>query len=305
MIKTDILIIGGGAAAMTAALYASRAGNKVTIVEKNAFGGQIADSPKVENFPTIQSISGLELSDRMFEQIKAAGVRIEMDEILALEKDGSLFKATGDFDSYEASSVILATGVHHRHLNIPGEEKYLGKGISYCAVCDGPFYASQRTMVIGDGNSAIQYALMLAKISTRVDVVTLFDHFFGDEILVKSLMDQPNVFISHNLNSVEFYGADHLKGVTFEETTTKTRRNIETDGCFVAIGQVPDNDRFSSLVDLEKGFIIVDEKMASKTPGLFAAGDCRKKNIRQLTTACADGAIAALSANAYLLAHKS
>ncbi len=305
MIKTDILIIGGGAAAMTAALYASRAGNKVTIVEKNAFGGQIADSPKVENFPTIQSISGLELSDRLFEQIKAAGVQIEMDEILSLEKDGLLFKAGGDFDSYESKSVILATGVHHRHLNIPGEEKYLGKGVSYCAVCDGPFYAGQKTMVIGDGNSAIQYALMLAKISSRVDVVTLFDRFFGDEILVKSLMDQSNVFVSHNLNSVEFYGDDHLKGVVFEDTATKAKRSIETDGCFVAIGQMPDNGRFSSLVDLEKGFIVVDEKMASKTPGLFAAGDCRKKNIRQLTTACADGAIAALSASAYLMAHKS
>lgn len=285
---------------MTAALYASRAGYQVTLVEKNAFGGQIADSPKVENFPTIPSISGLELSDRMFNQISELGTNIEMDEILGLEKKDGIFIAKGQYDSYFAKSVILATGVKHRKLGIEGENKYLGKGVSYCAVCDGAFYKDQRTMVIGDANSALQYALMLAKTSTHVDVVTLFDHFFGDKVLVDALKAQANVTIYHNLNSLEFYGDERLKGVLFEDTVTKEQKRIETDGCFVAIGQVPDNERFEDLVDLEKGFIVTNDSMETKTPGLFAAGDCRVKKVRQLTTACNDGAIASLSAGNYL-----
>lgn len=285
---------------MTAALYASRAGYQVTLVEKNAFGGQIADSPKVENFPTIPSISGLELSDRMFNQISELGTNIEMDEILGLEKKDGIFIAKGQYDSYFAKSVILATGVKHRKLGIEGENKYLGKGVSYCAVCDGAFYKDQRTMVIGDANSALQYALMLAKTSTHVDVVTLFDHFFGDKVLVDALKAQANVTIYHNLNSLEFYGDERLKGVLFEDTVTKEQKRIETDGCFVAIGQVPDNERFKDLVDLEKGFIVTNDSMETKTPGLFAAGDCRVKKVRQLTTACNDGAIASLSAGNYL-----
>lgn len=297
---SDILIIGGGAAAMTAALYASRAGYQVTLVEKNAFGGQIADSPKVENFPTIPSISGLELSNRMFEQISDLGTNIEMDEILSLQKKDGIFIIQGQFDSYFAKSVILATGVKHRALGIKGEKEFLGKGVSYCAVCDGAFYTGEKTMVIGDGNSALQYALMLAKTSSRVDVVTLFDRFFGDKVLVEALQAQKNVFVSHNLNSLEFYGEERLKGVLFEDTISKEQKRIETNGCFIAIGQVPDNERFQNLIDLEKGFIVTNDAMETKTPGLFAAGDCRVKKVRQLTTACNDGAIASLAAGTYL-----
>lgn len=297
---SDILIIGGGAAAMTAALYACRAGYQVTLVEKNAFGGQIADSPKVENFPTIPSISGMDLSNRMFEQITNLGTNIEMDEILSLSKKDGMFIAMGQYDSYFARSVILATGVKHRQLGIKGEKEFLGKGVSYCAVCDGSFYTDQKTMVIGDANSALQYALMLAKTSSHVDVVTLFDHFFGDKVLVDALKVQKNVSIYHNLNSLEFYGDSKLQGVLFEDTMTKEQRRIETNGCFVAIGQIPDNERFKDWVDLEKGFIKTNESIETKTPGIFAAGDCRVKKVRQLTTACNDGAIASLSAGNYL-----
>lgn len=297
---SDILIIGGGAAAMTAALYACRAGYQVTLVEKNAFGGQIADSPKVENFPTIPSISGMDLSNRMFEQITNLGTNIEMDEILSLSKRDGMFIAMGQYDSYFARSVILATGVKHRQLGIKGEKEFLGKGVSYCAVCDGSFYTDQKTMVIGDANSALQYALMLAKTSSHVDVVTLFGHFFGDKVLVDALKVQKNVSIYHNLNSLEFYGDSKLQGVLFEDTMTKEQRRIETNGCFVAIGQIPDNERFKDWVDLEKGFIKTNESMETKTPGIFAAGDCRVKKVRQLTTACNDGAIASLSAGNYL-----
>lgn len=306
----DILIIGGGAAAMTAALYSLRAGRSVKLIEKEAFGGQIADSPRVENFPTIKEISGLELSDKMFEQITALGADFEMDECLSVEKVGDHFVAHCQYGDHEGKAVILATGVKHRHLGIPGEEEYKGKGVSYCAVCDGAFYTGQDTMIIGDANSALQYALLLAKTSKHVDVVTLFGKFFADKILVDSLKAQPNVSIYHDWNSVSFNGnGDKLESVSFvgrEGTVNEGKAmDLKTNGAFVAIGQIPDNDRFSNIVDLDKGFFVCDETMATKTPGVFVAGDCRVKKIRQLTTACNDGAIAALSASNYLFALES
>lgn len=297
----DILIIGGGAAAMTAALYAARNGYHATLVEKVAFGGQIADSPKVENFPTIKSISGLDWSSAFFDQIVEKGVDCEMDEISHVEKKDGLFVAHGTFGCYTGKALILAVGVEHRYLNIPGEEGYRGKGVSYCAVCDGPFYAGKRTMVIGDGNSALQYALLLAKTSSHVDVVTLFDRFYGDQSMVDALKECQNVTITHNLSAKAFQGQNALESVLFENRLTHEETSIPTDGCFVAIGQVPENERFKNLVDLDtKGFILTDASMKGREEGVYAAGDCRQKEIRQLTTACNDGAIAALSAVRYL-----
>ena len=285
---------------MTAALYSLRSGRSVLLLEKENFGGQIADSPKVENFPSVGSISGIDLSGNMFDQITNLGAQFELDEALSITKEGDLFAVTGNYGVYKAPSVILATGVKHRHLNIEGEDKFQGKGISYCAVCDGAFYAGKDVIVIGDANSALQYALALAKTSTHVTVVTLFDKFFADPILVKALLALENVTIYHNKNAFRFYGDDVLAGVEFKDTETDEVLNLRAAGVFVAIGQVPDNTRFANLVDLENGFFLADETMATKTPGLFVAGDCRKKKIRQLTTACSDGAIAALSANSYL-----
>ncbi|MCQ2799569.1 MAG: FAD-dependent oxidoreductase [Bacilli bacterium] len=301
----DVLIIGGGAAAMTAALYSLRAGRSVKLIEKEAFGGQIADSPRVENFPTIKEISGLEWSDKLFTQIVDLGVETEFDEVLSVEKDGDDFVAHCTYGDHKGRSVILATGVKHRHLGIEGEDHYKGKGVSYCAVCDGAFYTGQDTMVIGDANSALQYALLLAKTSKHVDVVTLFDKFFADKVLVDSLKAQQNVTIYHDWNSVSFNGnGEKLESVSFagREGTSNEGKTMElkTKGAFVAIGQIPDNDRFANLVELDRGFFVCDETMATKTPGVFVAGDCRVKKIRQLTTACNDGAIAALSASNYL-----
>ena len=296
----DILIIGGGAAAMTAALYSLRAGRSVKLIERQAFGGQIADSPRVENFPSIKEISGLEWSNNLFEQITALGAEFEMDEVKSVEKKNGIFVAHCEYGDYEGRAVIIASGVNHRHLGIPGENL---KGVSYCAVCDGAFYTGKDTMVIGDANSALQYALLLAKTSRHVDVVTLFDKFFADDILVTALKALPNVSIYHNYNSVSFNGTDKVESVSFEGRLDKKPMTIEINGVFVAIGQVPDNERYANVVDLDKGFIVTDENMATKTEGIFAAGDCRVKKIRQLTTACNDGAIAALNANTYLTTH--
>ena len=301
----DIIIVGGGPAALTAGLYACRAGRSVTLLEKEAIGGQIADSPRVENFPSIKSISGLELANNMFEQYSELGGNFELDEIESIAKNGNTFVLKGKYSTYESKAVILATGVKHRHLNIEGENEYLGHGISYCAVCDGAFYEGKDVTVIGDANSALQYALSLAKICSHVNVVTLFDRFYADDILVNALLKQKNVSIHHNMNSKAFKGdGTSLKSIVFEDTKTKEIKEIAAEAAFVAIGQVPDNERFGNLVDLNNGFIVVDDDKKTKTDGLFAAGDCTEKKIRQLTTACGDGAIASLSANKYLFSLK-
>jgi thioredoxin reductase (NADPH) len=299
--ESDILIIGGGPAAMTAALYSLRSGRSVKMIEKENFGGQIADSPRVENFPSLKSISGLEFSSNLFDQVTSLGAEFELDEIQSIERLPDGFVAHGKSGNYSARSVILATGVKHRHLNIQGEDSYLGHGVSYCAVCDGPFYAGKPVMVIGDANSALQYAILLSAQCPHVDVVTLFDKFFADDVLVKGLKSLPNVTITHNMSSLSFNGdGKNLTSVSFEDTQTKEKKEFKTAAAFVAIGQIPDNERFASLVELKKGFIVTDESMATKTPGIFACGDCRDKKIRQLTTACGDGAIAALSASTYV-----
>jgi thioredoxin reductase (NADPH) len=302
--RPDILIIGGGPAAMTAGLYALRSGRSVQLLEKENFGGQIADSPRVENFPSQKSISGLDFSSKLFDQITSLGADFDLAEAQSIEKTEEGFLVKSATSSYEGRSVIIATGVKHRHLGIPGEEKYLGHGVSYCAVCDGPFYAGKDVMVIGDANSALQYAILLAAQCPHVTVVTLFDHFFADEILVKGLLALPNVSVYHNLSSTSFNGdGSALRSVSFVDTVSKQTKEFQVAACFVAIGQIPDNERFQNVVDLKKGFILTDESMATKTEGVFACGDCRDKKIRQLTTACADGAIAALSASNYVFSH--
>lgn len=298
--SADILIIGGGPAALTAALYSLRGGCSVKFLEKEAIGGQIADSPRVENYPTIPEISGLELSNQMFEQVTSLGADFDMDDAQSIEKTPQGFLVHGTYGDYEGRAVILATGVKHRHLGIPGEDKFLGHGVSYCAVCDGSFYAGKDVVVIGDANSALQYALFLSKTCHHVSLITLFDRFFADAPLVKALDSCPNISITHCLSAQSFNGGDTLESITFQNTNTKELVNVPCAGVFVAIGQIPDNDRFSNLVDLDHGYILTDEEMATRTPGLFAAGDCRKKKWRQVITACGDGATASLSAQHYL-----
>lgn len=297
---TDLIVIGAGAAGMTAALYALRNGKKVTLLERSNLGGQISQSPRVENFPTIESISGSELADRFFEQITKMGVDFVFGEVLNLEKIGDIFVVKTEFDQLEARAVIIASGVEHRKLNLENEENLIGHGISYCALCDGAFYAGDEVVLIGDGNTALQYALLLSSQCKGVHVVTMFDKFFGDQNLVNALLKKDNVKITHNAKLVELIGKNELEGLVFEDTQ-KQRFTLKSKALFVAIGQVPNNKIYSQLVDLSKdGYIIANENMETKTRGLFVAGDCRLKKVRQLTTACSDGAIAATSASTYL-----
>lgn len=297
---TDLIVIGAGAAGMTAALYALRNGMKVTLLEKNNLGGQIAESPRVENFPTIESISGSELADRLFDQITKLGVDFVFGEVLSLQKEGDKFVVKTEYETLEARSVIIAAGVEHRKLNLPNEEKLIGHGISYCALCDGAFYSGDEVVLIGDGNTALQYSLLLSSQCKGVHVVTMFDKFFGDQSLVDALKKKTNVKITHNARLVGLIGEKELEGLTFERSD-KTRFEIKTPALFVAIGQVPNNGIYSQLVELSpEGYILADENMATKTKGLFVAGDCRLKKVRQLTTACSDGAIAATSASTFV-----
>lgn len=296
----NIIIIGGGPAALSAAIYVKRSGQDVLMLEKEAFGGQIADSPKVENYPGHSSISGLELSNLMFEQVTTLGADFDMDEVLKIEKREHEFAVKCKYSEYSAKAVIIASGVKHRHLNIKGENELLGKGVSYCAVCDGAFQSGKDVVVIGDANSALQYALSLSSLCRSVTIATLFDKFFADASLVEALNKANNITVFHNLQATSFNGEESLTSVSFLNRENGESVEINASGAFVAIGQVPDNERFANLLQLEKGYIEVDSSMSTSTPGLFAAGDCTNKKIRQLTTACSDGAIAALSAVSYI-----
>ena len=296
----DIVIIGGGPAGMTAALYALRANKSVLILERENFGGQIANSPKVENYPTINEISGMDLSDRMFSQITDLGAEFELEDVENICKNGDIFDIKTNYGTYQARAVILANGVKHRTLGLPNEENLIGKGVYYCATCDGPLFKGKEVYLIGDANTAMTYALMLSDICTKVYMFTLFGGFFGDPILQDRVKSKANIEIMNNMNLIEYQGTEKLEGLVFENTQTKEHFEFKTNNVFVSVGQKPDNEKFANIVELEKGFILTDEDMKTKTPGVFACGDTRKKTIKQVVTACGDGAIAAMSAVKYL-----
>lgn len=297
----DIIVIGAGASGMTSALYALRAGKRVLIIEKETVGGQISFSPRVENFPTIKEISGQDLSDRLFDQIMAQGVDFELETVMGIEGLEKGFKVVTDYHSYTSKAVIIAAGVKHRHLGLPREEEFIGNGVYYCALCDGAFYEGEEVMLIGDGNSALQYALYLSNICKKVTVVTLFNYFAGETLLVERLKAKENVEIIMGYASKEFLGSDKFEGILFKETYGDKTLEIRKKAVFVAIGQVADNKKFENVVDLDKqGFIIAGEDTKTKTEGIYAAGDCRTKGVRQLTTAVGDGANAATQACSYI-----
>ncbi len=299
---TDIIVIGAGTAGMTAALYALRNGKSVTVFEQETIGGQIASSPRVENFPSQQSLSGLELSDRLFEQITSHGAELELGKVLSVDKKGEgHFVVTSEYGEYEAKAVILAGGVHHKKIRLPREDELVGNGISYCAVCDGAFYKDKDVALIGDGNTALQYALLLSNYCNKVYVCTWFERFFGDQSLVKALKSRENIQWIPNCSLKGFIADDKLTGLQFGYREKEGGFDLAVEGCFIAIGQVPDNKAFSNLADLDKdGYVVADESCTTKTPGFFVAGDCRTKKIRQLTTAAADGACAAVAAGNYI-----
>ena len=298
----DVIVVGGGVAGMNAALYAKRNGKSVLILEQETFGGQITNSPKVENLPSIKSISGMEFSDKLLEQITDIGVEIELEKVESIEKicEGH-FKVKTEYAERECRAVVLAVGVKHRTTGVKDEEKFLGKGVYYCALCDGPFYAGQEVSLIGDANTALQYTLLLSNICKKVHVYALFDKLFADQVLINAVKSRENVDIKMQVALQEFKGEDKLEGLKFKETNTGKEFEVSTPAVFIAIGQIPDNEKYKNLVDLDdNGYFAVDESCMTKTSGVFVAGDCRRKKIRQLATAISDGAVAGTNASLYI-----
>ena len=298
----DLVVIGAGAAGMTSALYALRNGKKVLVLESESLGGQIANSPRLENYPSIKEISGEKFADNLFEQITFHGADVEIEKAVDIVKtEDKVFHIKTEFNEYEAKSVIIASGVKHKHLRTKSDrDDLVGRGVYYCAICDGVFYKDREVAVIGDANTALQYSLLLSSYCKKVYVYTLFDKFFGDAMLIKALRAKENIEVRPNTSVIDFIGEDELKAIEYKDAdgTIKTH---EIPAVFVAIGQIPDNKAFANVVDLDQnGYIIADESCKTKTEGLFVAGDCRTKAVRQVATAVADGAIAATNASMYL-----
>ena len=299
----DIIVVGGGAAGMTAALYALRNGKSAMVIEKNGFGGQITHSPKVENFPGTLQMSGNEFAEKMLDQILAQGAEIEFENVISVEDNGAVKTVkTEEGGVYEAGAVILATGVKHRMLGLKGEEDLVGEGISFCAVCDGDFYAGKRVCVAGGGNSALQEAILLSEKCSEVIMLQDLDVFTGEKRLQDVLFSKPNVKAHTGVKITDLLQTGgELSGLMTADSKTGVRQKVECDGLFVAIGLIPENEPFQELAELNwYGYFDADERCVTKTPGIYVAGDCRSKSVRQLTTAVADGACAALAACHYL-----
>ena len=294
----DIIIIGGGPAGLTAAIYARRANKTVLVMEKGTFGGQITSSPKVENIPGFISVSGNEFGEVLMEQAMELGAEVECLESLSVT-DGDIKTVTTDEGDYQARALIIATGTKHRLLGLDREEEFIGNGISFCAVCDGAFYADKTVAVIGGGNSALQEAILLSKTSKKVYVVQNLDYFTGEEKLIEELKTTENIEAIMGAVVTELLGDDELSGIKIKRG--EQIEELKIDGMFTAIGLIPQNEIFASLVKLNNwGYVDSGEDCLTTANGIFVAGDCRSKRIRQVATAAADGAVAALAACDYL-----
>ncbi len=297
----DIAIIGAGPAGLTAAVYARRAEKSVLVIEKETFGGQITHSPKVENYPGTLRMSGNEFAEKLVEQALSLGAEIELDEITAIETESETKKLVGVNGTYEAKSVIIASGSKHRTLGAENEERFVGAGISYCAVCDGAFYKGKEVAVIGGGNTALQEAVMLSDLCKKVTLVQNLAFFTGEKKLLDQLEKKGNVEFITNSVVCAIDGDDSLSSIRIINTETKEEKTLFVDGIFVAIGQVPENEPFKAVSSLDDyGYIISGEECESGTEGVFVAGDCRTKRVRQIATAVSDGAIAAVNACKYI-----
>ncbi len=297
----DIIIVGGGPAGLTAAIYGLRAGKSVLVIEKAGFGGQIAFSPKVENIPGTQTISGSEFADKLTEQAMALGADVELENVTEVVPGDFFTVRTEEGGEYMGKTVILCAGVKHRTLGLPGEEELIGNGISFCAVCDGAFYTGQEVVMVGGGNSAMQEALLLSEVCKKVTIVQNMPTFTGEKKLADALQARENVEV-HFSTLVSGYMSENgaVTGIRVKNDAG-SEWEIPADGIFLAVGLQPENDAFAQLAQLDsRGYFDSDEFCLTKTPGLFVAGDCRRKHIRQVTTAAADGAVAAMTACRYL-----
>lgn len=297
----DIIIVGAGPAGLTAALYALRADKTVLVLEKSTFGGQITYSPQIENYPGFATMSGNEFADKLIDQVISQGAEIEMEKVTAIRDNGATKTVVTEDGEHEAKAVIIATGVKHRQTGLPNENELVGEGISYCAVCDGAFFKGQTVAVLGGGNSALQEAVLLSEGCSKVYVIQNLDYFTGEARLVEKLKEKDNVEFIMGTVITALKGEGSLDSLTLKKEADGSESELKVDGLFVAIGLIPNNSAFADIAGLDDwGYIDSDESCLTKTAGVFVAGDCRKKQIRQITTAAADGSVAALAACRYI-----
>ena len=293
----DILILGGGPAGLTAALYAKRAGVSVLVLEKTIYGGQVINTPTVENYPGIASITGVDLAMALHDQVTGLGVEVRMEEPISCQVDTDPKVVTTSRGSYEAKTVILANGVKRRQLGCPGEERLAGRGVSYCATCDGAFFQGKVTAIVGGGNTALEDALFLANHCTTVHLIHRRDAFRGSAILVQAVEKRENIVLHYDTVVEEIQGENKVESLRLKNVQTGEETALAADGVFVAVGLMPDNEAFAGQVELDKaGYIVAGEDCRTSQPGVYAAGDTRTKAVRQIVTAAADGAVAALGA---------
>lgn len=289
----DIIVVGAGPAGLTAALYARRANKKVLVFEAASYGGQIINTPKIENYPGIPNISGFDFATNLYNQVKNLGAEIKFETVLNIDKDKTV---TTNKDKYQAKSIILATGAVNRKLRIENEKEFVGKGISYCATCDGAFYKGKTVAVNGGGNTALEDAIYLSDIANKVYLIHRRDSFRGENKYLEELKKKENVEFILNSNITKLNGENRLESIEIKDNDENTK-TIDIDGLFIAIGQEPKNEIFAGLIELdEKGYIVSSDGVHTNVDGIYVAGDTRVKDLRQLTTAVSDGSIAATQA---------
>ncbi len=294
--KYDIAIIGAGPAGMTAALYAGRANKSVILFEAATYGGQIVTSRKVENYPGTPEIGGAELAEQMMSQLRAIGIAPTSARVSGIQKNGADFDVLTDRETYTARAVIIATGVGHRKLGVAGEDALIGRGVSFCATCDGMFFRRREVAVVGGGNTAVQDALVLSEICAKVYLIHRRQGFRAEEWLMERVHGTENIEIIPDTVVVAMKGEMRLEGLTLRNVVTDETRELAVAGVFEAVGNLPQNAAFADVVELDaEGYILADESCRTSQKGIFAAGDCRRKSVRQLTTATADGTVAALA----------
>lgn len=288
---TDIIVIGGGPAGLTAAMYALRGGKSVMLFEKEAYGGQISKSALVENYPSVKAVSGFEFSTNLYNQAKAFGCEFKKERVISVT-DGETKTVVTAKGEYKCRAVIFATGASPRKSGLPNEDELIGRGLSYCAHCDGNFFRKRDVAVIGGGSTALQDALYLAEICNRVYLIHRRDEFRGESALAAKVTEKENIEIIYDSTLERAQGKPLLKSITVKNKNTRQEREIAVSGLFLAIGQVPATKEFSDILPLDEyGYVECDESCKVKD-GIYVCGDCRKKTLRQLTTAVADGSVA-------------
>ena len=293
--KYDIIVVGGGPAGMTAGIYGARAGKRVLIFEREAIGGQISRASLVENYPALPHISGADFSAALFEQAEGCGCQFAFEDVLRISGKLGSFTVESDAGSYEASTVILAVGAASRKLGVEREDELTGRGVSYCAVCDGAFFRGKTVAVVGGGNSALEDALYLASVAEKVYLIHRRDSFRAEQTMIDRVKAEGKIELVTGCTVEKLLGDGSLTGVTVKDLTG-AERNISLDGLFIAIGHAPAAGAFASLVKLDdSGYVEAGEDCRTSLSGIYTAGDCRTKSIRQLATACGDGAVAALA----------